>query len=36
VEGVKNAIELPKKEDLMDGVGNKKYNGITKKGNFDG
>jgi len=28
-------MELPKKEFLMDDVGNKKYNRITKKGNFD-
>ena len=34
--GTKNGIELPKKEFLMNCMGDKKCNRITKKGNFDG
>ncbi len=32
----KDEVELPKKENLIDGAGNKRVNRITKKGNFDG
>ncbi len=35
IEGVKNAIELPQKEILINDTGGENYNGISKKGNFD-
>ena len=35
VEGVKRAMELPKKGFLIDDAGDKNYNRITQKGNFD-
>ncbi len=34
IEGVKNAIELPKRGFFIDDVGGKNYNAISKKGNF--
>ncbi len=35
MQGTKNTIELPKKEILMNDVGDRNCNRITKKGNFD-